>query len=146
MPTHFIVAFRRALFRGPAVVLVPALVAGTLVAAQGDGTRVERPRLTKTSTPPGGGEFVPLTPSRAVDTRTTSTPIGSTATRVIPLLGVGGVPTTGVSAVVVVVTAMTPTSTGYLTVYPYGLPSRPVLSHVYFNSGESAANTVSATA
>ncbi|HWL38219.1 MAG TPA: LamG-like jellyroll fold domain-containing protein, partial [Frankiaceae bacterium] len=143
MPTRFLVVLRRSLTRGPAVVLVPALVAGSIVAVQGGpaAPRVERPRTTKVATTPGAGEFVPLSPSRILDTRTTSTPLFAAESRAVSLRGVGGVPTTGVSAVVVVMTAVSPTANGYLTMYPYGI-TRPVLSHVYFNAGAHAANTV----
>jgi len=47
---------------------------------------------------PGG--FAALPPSRLLDTRTTGTPLGSDQTRSLKVTGVGGVPSTGVSAVV----------------------------------------------
>jgi hypothetical protein len=86
---------------------------------------------------PGGG-FHPLPPSRVLDTRygtgITNGPIGpgdgrnsdpnpdkradTIANHELKVLGVGGVPTGGVSAVLLNVTAVDPTDTGFLAVYP----------------------------
>ncbi len=86
---------------------------------------------------PGGG-FHPLPPARLLDTRygvgIPNGPIGagdgrnsdpnpqkradSIVNHELKVTGVGGVPTTGVSAVLLNVTAVDPTDNGFLTVYP----------------------------
>ena len=53
--------------------------------------------------------------------------------------GEGGVPSSGVSAVVLNVTAVTPTAAGYLTVYPSGTPARTI-SNLNFSVGQVVPN------
>lgn len=95
--------------------------------------------------------IVAVDPARLVDTRpgydtvdhlasgggpvTPSTPLDVTVT------GRGGVPTSGVTAVVLNVVAISPPAGGYLTAYPNGV-ARPVASNVNFVPGRSAANSV----
>ena len=57
------------------------------------------------------------------------------------VLGVGGVPKTGVAAVVVKLTASKPLATGALTVYPAGA-KRPSALSVSFTVGHAGTNTV----
>jgi hypothetical protein len=82
-------------------------------------------------------------PSRVVDTRVgigaLSAPVAPGGTLVIAGTGAGGVPSTGVSAVVLNVTATDTTSAGFLTVYPTGIPL-PELSNVNFGPGQTVAN------
>jgi YD repeat-containing protein len=138
---RFLVALRRSLLRGPAILLVPALVAGLLAVTHG-APRVAAPRTRKAATSAGAGEYVPLTPSRIVDTRTASQPLLAAEKRPFQITGKGGVPTTGVSAVVLVVTGVAPTASGYLTVWPSDVATRPQVSQVNFKAPETAANTV----
>jgi hypothetical protein len=75
----------------------------------------------------GGGDFVPLaTPFRALDTRTgvggVVGPIPAGQIRVFPVTGLGGVPATGVSAVLVDVTTVNPAGQTYLTLWGDGQP------------------------
>lgn len=87
------------------------------------------------------GVYRPLTPSRILDTRST-TPLGPAQSRDIQVAGQGGVPTTGVSAVVLNVTAVSPTANGgFLTVHPTGT-TRPTASNLNFNAGQTVANRV----
>ena len=51
------------------------------------------------------------------------------------MTGRGGLPATGVGAVVLNVTATGPTAQGYLTVYPTG-GTRPTASNLNFMPGE----------
>jgi alpha-tubulin suppressor-like RCC1 family protein len=88
---------------------------------------------------PGG--FAALPPSRLLDTRTTGTPIGSDQTRPLKVTGVGGVPSSGVSAVVLSVTVTDTTSIGYLTVSPTGT-TRPVVSNLNWSAGATIPNAV----
>lgn len=81
-----------------------------------------------------------VVPVRLLDTRaSTAVPAGGTV-RVSPL-GKGDVPTAGVAAVVVNVTAVTPSSAGYLTVFPTG-GQRPTTSNVNFAAKRTVANLV----
>lgn len=77
--------------------------------------------------PTPGSHFVALPPTRLLDTRTgLGAPGGSTAPaqggspRVLDVTGAGGVPASGVTAVVLNVTVTEPTATGFLSVTPSG--------------------------
>jgi hypothetical protein len=93
------------------------------------------------------GEFTPVTPARILDTRTgegragSAGPLGPGASSTIPVAGRGGVPATGVSAVVLNVTAVGPTGNGFLTVWPSGQP-QPYVSNVNFVPGQTVPNMV----
>ena len=66
------------------------------------------------------GLFVPLAPTRISDSRT-GAPYASGAARTVPVAGVGGVPSTGASAVSFNFTAIdSVTANGYLQVWPTG--------------------------
>ncbi|MFY1697853.1 MULTISPECIES: hypothetical protein [unclassified Solwaraspora] len=92
-----------------------------------------------------GGDYVPFATATAlVDTRTglggtTGTrPAGSTTT--FQVLGAAGVPATGVSAVMLDVTAISPTIRTHLTVWPDG-EDRPVVSVVNADVGQVLSNS-----
>ncbi len=93
------------------------------------------------------GQFKALAPARVLDTRNgTGTggnraPIGSGATLNLNVLGVGGVPTSGVSGVALNVTVDGPSGAGFLTVWPSGEP-RPNASTHNFSPGGTVANMV----
>ncbi|HEY6538369.1 MAG TPA: hypothetical protein VI138_04935, partial [Candidatus Dormibacteraeota bacterium] len=57
----------------------------------------------------------------------------------VQVTGEGGVPASGVGAVVVNVTITDPTTAGYISVFPEGV-ARPVVSTLDFSPGESRAN------
>ena len=59
----------------------------------------------------------------------------------VQVTGQGGVPATGVSAVVVNVTAVAPTAAGYITVWPSGTP-RQETSNLNFQAGQNIPNLV----
>jgi len=67
--------------------------------------------------------------------------LGSGQTRSLKVTGVGGVPSTNVSAVVLNVTVTETTSTGYLTVSPTGT-ARPVVSNLNWSTGATIPNAV----
>ena len=95
-----------------------------------------------TSSTPGG--VVPVSPARIMDTRImqgASGPVPSTGSISLQVTGQGGVPATGVSAVVVNVTAVTPTSAGYITVWPSGA-TRTTTSNLNFQAGQNIPNLV----
>ncbi|GAB3868917.1 choice-of-anchor D domain-containing protein [Dactylosporangium cerinum] len=89
----------------------------------------------------GAGRYVPVNPSRLLDTRNGAGPLGANTTLALPVTGVGSVPPTGVSAVVLNMTVTGPTSAGYLTVYPTGA-ARPTTSSLNFPAGWTGANSV----
>lgn len=83
--------------------------------------------------PAGTSRYVPLTPARILDTRG-STQVGYSggkpgpaATVPVRVTGVGGVPATGVSGVVLNVTATDSTAAGFVTAWPSQSP-RPLAS------------------
>ena len=115
------------------------------------------PPASSTST---AGLFVPLTPARLADTRCASNPqpafcasenlplANSSLSAINPggvvevqVTGVGGAPSSGVAAVVLNVTAVTPTARTYLAVYPAG-STRAVVSNLNAAAGEVVTNRV----
>jgi hypothetical protein len=94
-----------------------------------------------------GSLFNAVVPTRVLDSRTStggwSTPWGPATTRSVRVTGSygSGVPTVGVSAVVLNVTATGTTSAGYLTVYPTGA-ARPTASNLNWARGETRPNLV----
>ncbi|HET9655021.1 MAG TPA: hypothetical protein VFP72_06690, partial [Kineosporiaceae bacterium] len=91
------------------------------------------------------GEYVPLSPARILDTRvgtgapSRALPAGGDLT--LPVAGVGGVPASGVRAVVVNVTVTEPAAAGFLTVFPSGV-DLPLASNLNFLPGQTIANLV----
>ncbi|MFE2724031.1 hypothetical protein [Kitasatospora sp. NPDC059327] len=91
------------------------------------------------------GRFVPVPPSRILNT---VSGVGAPAGRVrqggvvtLQVAGVGGIPATGVTAVVMNVTAVNPTRTSAISVYPSGRPV-PDLPTVSFTTGQNVSNLV----
>ena len=95
--------------------------------------------------PPLDGTYRSLAPARLLDTRAGvgapkgAVPAGGTVH--LQVLGRGGVPASGVSAVVLNVTADEATRSGYLTVYADG-GAYPGTSNVNFLAGQSVPNLV----
>ena len=91
------------------------------------------------------GPYHPLSPSRILDTRTSvgghPEPLGPRGTMTIQITGQGGVPSTGVSAVVMNVTVTSTTAGSYLTIYPAGV-QRPLASNLNWVAGQTVANLV----
>jgi hypothetical protein len=88
-----------------------------------------------------GGFYAPLPPARILDTRNGTGAIGPGQAISVQATGVGGVPSTGVSAVVLNVTAVGPSAGSYLTVYPTGSPL-PTASNLNFGPGQTVPNLV----
>ncbi len=100
-----------------------------------------------TSTVGSSGLYNPITPVRIADTRTGSgqpdagTALASKSTTALTVTGTAsGVPTTA-TAVVLNVTVVAPTASGFLTVWPAGA-SQPTASNLNFVAGETVANRV----
>ncbi|TVT17305.1 S53 family peptidase [Amycolatopsis acidiphila] len=87
-----------------------------------------------------GSSFTPVTPARVLDTRSAG-PIGAGGTLKLPVTGANGVPSSGVTAVVLNVTATESTDGGFLTLYPDGQP-RPASSNLNFVAGQTIPNLV----
>jgi hypothetical protein len=91
------------------------------------------------------GHFVGLTPARILDTRSGA---GAPAAKVgpggvinVPVLGLGGVPGSGVGAVVLNVTVDQPSDGSFVTVWPTGDPL-PNASSLNMLPGQTVANLV----
>ncbi|MEU1283215.1 hypothetical protein [Kitasatospora sp. NPDC005856] len=102
--------------------------------------------VTAATTPPKS-RFVPIDAVRFLDTRD-GTGTGTPAQRVgaggvvnLQVAGVNGVPATGVTAVVMNVTAVNPTGSGHVTVYPDGQPL-PYVSNLNYEAGKIVPNLV----
>ena len=91
------------------------------------------------------GTYVPLQPARVLDTRDATGaitgPIGAGASVDVQLTGRGGVPASGVSAVILNATVIGPASAGYLTISPTGT-ARPLAADLNFGAGETRPNLV----
>ncbi|MET9950239.1 FlgD immunoglobulin-like domain containing protein [Streptomyces sp. NPDC006339] len=92
-----------------------------------------------------GSAFQPLAPTRFMDTRSgTGVPrakIGQGGTARLQVAGVKGVPASGVTAVVMNVTATNATKGTYVTAYPDGTP-RPGTSSLNVPAGRTVAGAV----
>jgi hypothetical protein len=93
--------------------------------------------------------FHPVTPTRTYDTRVgepdgavavTKHKYGGTELLTVTMTGVAGVPSTGVGAVSLNVTATNPNGPGYVTVFPCG--ERPLASNINFTAGATVPNAV----
>ncbi|MFJ6780936.1 hypothetical protein [Streptomyces yangpuensis] len=89
--------------------------------------------------------FVPIAPSRFLDTRdgtgAAKARVGPGGVVTLQVAGVKGVPATGVTAVVMNVTAVGPTEAGHVMVHPNGQP-RPAVSNLNFSAGQTVPNLV----
>ncbi|MEU6144215.1 hypothetical protein ABZ848_28175 [Streptomyces sp. NPDC047081] len=97
------------------------------------------------ATTASSGDFFPVSPSsKIVDTRSSlgvSTALGAASTTSFQVAGVGGVPSSGVSAVSLVVKAVNATSSGsYLEMWPDGTTKPAPGSTVNFSSGDTTSN------
>jgi hypothetical protein len=103
--------------------------------------------FTYTAPPPTGGPYTPLPPARILDTRPGSgqpyagQTLGPGSTLAVQVRGVGGVPATGVTAVVLNVTVTEPNAASFLTVFPTGV-SRPLASNLNWVPGQTVPNLV----
>ncbi|MFN8039999.1 MAG: M4 family metallopeptidase [Acidimicrobiales bacterium] len=95
----------------------------------------------------GGVELTAVTPFRLLDSRegngTAPAPWTGGETRDVQVTGVtgSGVPATGVAAVVLNVTAVTPSAESFLSVWPTGL-GRPLVSNLNFPAHRTIPNLV----
>jgi len=124
---------------------------GSISVFNSDGSTQVIVDVTGWLSSPGGVNAV--TPARLADTRSSDSQhtvdgqvqgvgaLGAGETLRVPVLGRAGIPSAGVGAVVLNVTATAPTASSYLTVYPTG-QARPWTSNVNFVAKQTIANTV----
>ncbi|MGI8806325.1 MAG: CAP domain-containing protein [Acidimicrobiales bacterium] len=112
-------------------------------------TTTTAPPTTTTPPPPSsttGGKYHPLTPSRILDTRNgTGARAGQlgTGTMNVQVTGRGGVPSTGVSAVVLNVGVTEPSAASFLTAFPTG-EAFPGTANLNWVAGQTVSNMVTA--
>ena len=98
-----------------------------------------------TVAPPALTRYVPVAPARILDTRNGtggfSQPVGPGQSIDVQVTGVGGVPATGVAAVVINVAVTQPSAASYLAAWPTGSP-RPLTSNLNFTAGQTIPNLV----
>jgi hypothetical protein len=103
-------------------------------------------KVTRAPAPPPATRFVPLTPARVLDTQTglaaKRARVPAHATVTFPVTGHAGVPTSRVAAVILDVSAVAPSSAGYLTVFAAGR-ARPPAQMAEFTAGRSVTGLVS---
>jgi subtilisin family serine protease len=104
---------------------------------------------------PDGSDYTGVIPQRLLDTRTAVEggggtidgafrgigSVGQGQTLVLPVIGRGTIPASGVGAVALNVTAVSPTASNFLTVYPSGT-ALPNASNLNFVAGQTIANMV----
>jgi hypothetical protein len=92
-----------------------------------------------------GGNYTPLPPARILDTRDGTGgyvgSLGPNSSIPVQVLGAGGVPSSGVGAVALNVTADGATDSSFLTVFP-GPGKAPLVSNLNFVRGQTIANLV----
>ncbi|HEX5402721.1 MAG TPA: DUF1906 domain-containing protein [Pseudonocardiaceae bacterium] len=97
-------------------------------------------------TPDLSAQFTPTTPARLLDTRNGTGragkvgALGANGTLKLAIAGADGIPS-NVTAVVLNVTAISPTSASFLTVYPDG-EARPNVSNLNYVKGQTIPNLV----
>ncbi|HAP76717.1 MAG TPA: hypothetical protein DCR14_11595 [Acidimicrobiaceae bacterium] len=90
--------------------------------------------------PTSPGRFFPIAPWRVFDTLPSNVPaVGANSTRTVTVMGGGGVPASGVSAVALNVTARNPTANTFITVWPNG-ETRPNTSNLNPRAGSGVSN------
>jgi hypothetical protein len=120
---------------------VAALIGGLVVGPLAVSGALE----TAHAAAPSPGTYVALTPARITDTRADSgspnsgKTLSAGGTLNVQVTGAGGVPTNGVSTAVLNVTAVNPTASSFLTVFPEST-TQPVVANLNFTAGESLAN------
>jgi Bacterial Ig-like domain (group 3) len=91
------------------------------------------------------GGFIPLTSARVLDTRAGTgapkSPVATGGTVHLAVLGVGGIPASGVSAVVLNMTVTGSTRAGFITAYA-DATTKPGASNLNFTPGQTIPNLV----
>jgi hypothetical protein len=141
-PNHFYVQLHGVIMR-----ILRTVLAGTAATALAVAGSVYFVASPASAAPPVGavGTYTPLAPSRILDTRSgVGAPkgiVGRGATVHLQVNGRGGVPSSGVSAVVLNLTVTGTLANGYLTAYPDGA-AKPTASSINFGKAATRANSV----
>jgi hypothetical protein len=102
-------------------------------------------QVTAAPSVPPIGRFVSAGPARILDTRTglggKKGPVQPGGVITLSVAGVAGVPATGISAVLVSVTADQPAGSGTVTVYPDGT-ARPQVTDLSFSTAQASSDQV----
>ncbi|GAA2789387.1 FlgD immunoglobulin-like domain containing protein [Streptomyces showdoensis] len=117
-----------------------------LAVVPADGAGGELRRTGGTLLTRGGlGAYEPVTPARILDTRSglgaRKSPVYTGDSVTLQVAGRAGVPATGVSAVVLNVTATNVSAATYVSVYPYGT-QRSIASNLNATAGRTVSNLV----
>jgi outer membrane protein assembly factor BamB len=130
---------------GPSVTPTPTRTPSPTPTATRTASPTAAATATPKATPAGTGYYHPVPPSRILDTRTgiqgIQGKLSPGGTVDVPVTNIGGVPPSGVTAVVLNVTVTEPSAASYLTVYPTGV-ARPTASNLNFGPGQSVPNLV----
>ena len=126
------------------LVIVPVGTGGTVQVYNSSGTHlivdVVGYFTNSTAASSDMGLFVPVSPARLMDTRTTSPATAGSKTALAPL-GQAGIPADGVSAVFLNPTATATTGAGFLQLYPAGRGTPGASSSLNFTGpGQTIAN------
>jgi hypothetical protein len=128
----------------PNLVVVPLLADGKVDLYNNAGSTDLVADLSGYYTAAGAG-YTPLGPVRVLDTRNGTgapqAPVGPGGTISLQIAGAAGVPASGVTAVVLNVTATDTTASSYVTVWPDG-ETQPTASNLNFTAGETIPNLV----
>src|SRR5664279_4473900 len=132
----------------PNLVVVPVGADGKIELFNGSAGTVDLladvAGYTLAGAPSAAGAVVSVPPARIMDTRINqgvTGPVPALGTVSLQVTGRGGVPVSGVSAVVVNVTAVSPAGSGFITVWPSGT-GRPGVSNLNFRAGQIVPNLV----
>jgi hypothetical protein len=100
---------------------------------------------TPSGVPPAAGLYTPIVPNRVLDTRygtgAVAAPVGPGQTISVQMTGTTNIPSSGVDAVVLNVTATNPTASSFVTVFPAG-GTAPLVSNLNFVAGQTVPNRV----
>jgi hypothetical protein len=96
---------------------------------------------SRSGDPTTAGAYGSVTPARLLDTRDSGGPVAAGGTASVSVAGRGGVPASGVTAVALNVTAVSPTTSGFVTAYAGGT-SRPATSNINVAAKQVVANLV----
>ena len=138
-PTEEKAGGRTSIWLGTVLIAAGGLLLGPLAIAASAA-------VTSHATMPVMGTYVPVTPFRITDTRPNSgqpnagKTLAAASTLNVQVTGLGTVPA-GASAAVLNVTAVSPTASGFLTVFPEGT-TMPTVSNLNFVADETVADLV----
>lgn len=119
------------------VAVVPVDAAGRVAVSVSQGQVDVVLDLVGWYVPDSAQGFVPLRPARVFDSRLERAPVRVGADRTVTVTGAGGVPTSGVEAVVVNVTSVGSSATADLQVYPVGAQPARRTSNLNVRRGQT---------